>query len=73
MVAIPLLHGTGQYTYKQETGNMKKSTKKSSLRPKLALRSEIVVSLTPSQLGQVVAGVPDGSVLRGCPSGTLDL
>ena len=53
---------------------MKKSTKKTSLHPKLALRSEIVASLTLPQLGQVVGGfvVPNGSVLKGCV-GTLDM
>jgi hypothetical protein len=55
---------------KPETGNMKKSTRKTSLHPKLALRSETVASLTPPQLGQVVGGV-DGSVLKGCVIGTF--
>jgi hypothetical protein len=50
---------------------MKKSTKKSSLHPKLALRSETVASLTLPQLGRVVGGVPDGSALKGCVVGTL--
>lgn len=52
---------------------MKKSTKRISLRPKLALRSETVASLTPPQLGQVVGGMPDGSALKGCPPSTLTL
>lgn len=51
---------------------MKKSTKKTSLHLKLALRSETVATLTPPQLGQVVGGVmSNGSVLKGCVGGTL--
>jgi hypothetical protein len=50
---------------------MKQSTKKTSLQSKLALRSETVASLTLPQLGQVVGGWPDGSVLKGCVVGTL--
>ncbi len=51
---------------------MKKSTNKGSPRPKLALRSETVATLTPPQLGLVAGGVmSNGSVLKGCPSTTL--
>lgn len=46
---------------------MKKSTNRRSRHPKLALHSETIVSLTLPQLGQVVAGMPDGSLLRTCP------
>ena len=52
---------------------MKKSAKKISPHPKLALHSETVALLTLPQLGQVVGGVSDGSSLRGCPSTTLTL
>lgn len=56
-----------------ETGYMKKSTNKRSRHPKLALHSETIASLTLPRLGQVVGGVvggmvPDGSLLKECPS-----
>ena len=71
-MVIPPLHDTDQYTEKiKRQENMKKSTKKPSLQSKLALRSETVASLTLPQLGQVVGGWPDGSVLKGCVVGTL--
>lgn len=50
---------------------MKKFTKKTTLLPKLALRSETVALLTLPQLDQVGGGFPDGSALKGCIIGTL--
>jgi hypothetical protein len=45
---------------------MKKSTKRTSPHPKLALRSETVARLTLLQLGHVVGGAAYGSALKGC-------
>lgn len=50
---------------------MKKSTKRTSPHPKLALRSETVAQLTLPQLGQVVGGALFGSLLKGCSIDTV--